>query len=90
MAEFEMCRLPKSVNIPYTDIEKNVHSNQLKVVLKSENIQVNDTIYIICRKGNDSQRAVKKLQEEYPYKFKDIIGGLHAYSKVIDARFPVY
>lgn len=47
----------------------------------------------MCRRGNDSQKAVKHLQEilnESNLEIKDIIGGIHAWSKKIDHTFPVY
>jgi adenylyltransferase/sulfurtransferase len=48
-------------------------------------------IYVICRLGNDSQRAVKYLKGLYDsIKIKDIIGGLEEYAVKIDPSFPRY
>lgn len=49
-------------------------------------------VVMICRRGNDSQRAVSHLKSEFPKlkKVKDIVGGLHAWGKKIDQKFPIY
>lgn len=50
-------------------------------------------VYLLCRRGNDSQRAVGLLQEwfsELPVTFLNVTGGLYAYSKYIDSNFPLY
>ena len=50
-------------------------------------------VYVVCRRGNDSQVAVQKLKNHFKsdsIQFKDITGGLHAWAKHIDTNFPVY
>jgi rhodanese-related sulfurtransferase len=53
------------------------------------------TVITICRRGNDSQRAVKELKK-YPQItkkvnwIKDVIGGLNEWSMKIDKTFPMY
>jgi len=50
-----------------------------------------DLVYVLCRLGNDSQLAVKFLQEKHGFtNTKDIVGGLEEWSKVIDPDFPMY
>lgn len=52
--------------------------------------------YVICRLGNDSQIAVQALKghgqasEAKDLVIKDIIGGLRAWTKQVDANFPMY
>jgi adenylyltransferase/sulfurtransferase len=46
-------------------------------------------VYVVCRLGNDSQLAVKIL-EEHGIRAKDIVGGLHEWSLRIDTDFPIY
>lgn len=51
------------------------------------------SVYILCRRGNDSQRAVKLLKESLDDKtnrIKDIIGGIHSWTHKIDSTFPIY
>ena len=57
-------------------------------------------LYIVCHHGNDSQLAVKLLQEKLlrrgesdndsSMRVKDIAGGLAEWSKVVDCKFPEY
>ena len=81
--QFNICALEGSINIPFDSFLKNVQDFKLK----------NDTsalpTYVICRRGNDSQLAVKILTQA-GIDAKDIIGGLVTWSKVVDATFPTY
>lgn len=48
---------------------------------------------MICRRGNDSQRAIAILKEKfrnYPVKYINVKGGLHGYAEQVDSKFPVY
>ncbi|XP_025834798.1 adenylyltransferase and sulfurtransferase MOCS3 isoform X2 [Agrilus planipennis] len=79
-AEFQMCHLPNSINIPYKNIVKGINLEALNEILTGVND--NEKVYFLCRRGNDSQRAVSLLKE----KFNDscaillsVAGGLNAY-----------
>ncbi len=52
---------------------------------------------VVCRRGNDSQLAVRKLKDQSDSLFgdvameiKDIVGGLTEWSNTIDETFPKY
>jgi len=52
-------------------------------------------VITICRRGNDSQRAVDELKKytEITDKvkwIKDVIGGLYEWSMQVDKNFPIY
>lgn len=52
-------------------------------------------VYVICKQGNDSQKAVRVLEkmsgsEVDAITIKDISGGLMAWAKTIDPTFPLY
>jgi len=52
-------------------------------------------VITICRRGNDSQRAVDELKKytELTDKvtwIKDVIGGLYEWSMQVDKNFPIY
>ncbi|KAG7201651.1 hypothetical protein KM043_004381 [Ampulex compressa] len=92
--EYQICHLKNSMNIPLKEIS---NANSLELIKDEiEKIQIgqnNSSVYVICRRGNDSQRAVKQLQELFEndsLQIKDIIGGMHAWSKEIDPTVPVY
>lgn len=47
-------------------------------------------LYVVCRRGNDSQRAVQYLCSRGFRAAQDIIGGLESWTKEIDPNFPSY
>ena len=47
-------------------------------------------IYVVCRRGNDSQRAVSRLREMGLTNAIDVVGGMEAWAKHIDPTFPLY
>ncbi|XP_055305180.1 adenylyltransferase and sulfurtransferase MOCS3 [Sitodiplosis mosellana] len=91
--EYEICQLNRSENYPikiFQD-ENSISRKALVDRIKGEKIP---QVYVICRRGNDSQIAAKKLIEELDEstatKVHDIIGGLHAWTHHIDTNFPKY
>lgn len=81
-SEFEICQLPNSLHISMENVMNNhgVH-----------NLESQDPIFVVCRRGNDSQKAVRHLKGLLKgIEIKDVIGGLHAWTKEIDSEFPIY
>lgn len=88
--ELEICSLPNCINIP------------LKTLNKAENIELIQTklsslatknVICVCRRGNDSQLAVRQLESSLSHlegHIKDIVGGLTAWAHRIDTSMPVY
>uniref|UniRef100_A0A6P7GXD9 Adenylyltransferase and sulfurtransferase MOCS3 homolog n=1 Tax=Diabrotica virgifera virgifera TaxID=50390 RepID=A0A6P7GXD9_DIAVI len=88
--EFKMCSLSHTLNYPYTKILKDTKEFQTFV---EDNIGTSNNVFILCRRGNDSQRAVCYIKDKMGDKdinFYNVKGGLHAYAKVIDPSFPIY
>ncbi|KAF9431059.1 Molybdenum cofactor synthesis protein 3 [Podila epigama] len=71
--QFDICSLPDSINIPLKDLPKEL--DQIRSVLGEEKSK---PIYVLCRRGNDSQPAARILQEAHVTsgEIKDIVGGL--------------
>ncbi|XP_053697996.1 adenylyltransferase and sulfurtransferase MOCS3 [Sabethes cyaneus] len=91
--QFDICQLPASVNIPINDIMKNRRIDDL--LDKASTVETTQLpVFVICRRGNDSQLAVQHLtpifKEHGLDPPKDIIGGLHAWTHNIDKCFPIY
>ncbi|CAH1964055.1 unnamed protein product [Acanthoscelides obtectus] len=89
--EYKMCSLPGTFNFPYSLIIKDCDKVRKFVESKVQD-GVTD-IYFLCRRGNDSQRAMLYMKENINFEavqYHNIKGGLHAYSKYIDPSFPVY
>lgn len=47
-------------------------------------------VYVVCRRGNDSQHVVELLREHGVSSAQDLVGGLTAWSKDVDESFPTY
>ncbi|KAI4503573.1 hypothetical protein M0802_000976 [Mischocyttarus mexicanus] len=92
--EFQICRLRNSINIPLYEIYKDNATKQIKSEIdKQDSGKTISKVYVLCRRGNDSQKAVKHLQKIFKdseINIKDIIGGIHAWSNKIDSTFPIY
>lgn len=90
--EYEICHLNQSENFPikiFTGLSNKKRQELLERV-KRENIP---NVYVICRRGNDSQIAADKLLNELKgleVEIYDVIGGLHAWTEHIDSFFPKY
>lgn len=92
--EYEICRLQDSINIPFTQLSKDHNLNLIRNnIEKAQEEHRPVDMYIMCRRGNDSQKAVqylKNLFTEDTLLIRDIIGGIHAWSNKIDPEFPKY
>lgn len=86
---FELCNLEGSVNIPISRFMS--HRGDEVPDWVSDTISSVGPIYVVCRVGNDSQIAAKKLKDmglgqERP--IKDIKGGLKAWKDTFDRSMP--
>ena len=62
------------------------------MILDTESVIV-FPVYVVCRRGNDSQLVVEKLRsllKDLPVVIKDLRGGLHAWASDVDPAFPQY
>ncbi|XP_004462248.1 adenylyltransferase and sulfurtransferase MOCS3 [Dasypus novemcinctus] len=99
--EVDICRLPHALHIPLKHLERR-HADSLKFLGEAIREGKQGTqgevlsIYVICKLGNDSQKAVKILQsltaaqELDCVAVQDIVGGLMAWAAKIDGTFPQY
>lgn len=76
--EYQICHLQNSINIPFTQLGKDcnlklINDNIKKV--REEHHSVD--LYLLCRRGNDSQKAAQYLKMRFTedtLKIRDIIG----------------
>ncbi|KAK5857179.1 hypothetical protein PBY51_010438 [Eleginops maclovinus] len=101
LVEVDICHLPTSLNIPLSSLEdrKSEHIQLLQERISQLKLQMEGDcrppVYIICKLGNDSQKAVQVMEkmsgsEVESITVKDISGGLMAWAKRIDPTFPQY
>lgn len=90
--EFEICKLDDSINIPIKEFLGQTLGASAQALI--DKAKANQTpIYVVCRRGNDSQIAAARLQKlltDSNIDVKDITGGLHAWTKNVDPEFPIY
>ena len=86
--QFDICRLDNSTNIPLPEILNGRANDLIKKTCIGKK-----RVYLICRRGNDSQVAVDRLvKDDFMSDFivKDVKGGLTSWAKRIDPDFPIY
>ncbi|KAL1540969.1 Adenylyltransferase and sulfurtransferase MOCS3 [Salvia divinorum] len=94
---YKITSLPKSLNIPLESLEGRLseiatafeREEESNTTATGEASRV-PSLFVICRRGNDSQRAVELLHKKgFPFAM-DIIGGLESWSQDVDPKFPIY
>ncbi|XP_052869611.1 adenylyltransferase and sulfurtransferase MOCS3 [Anopheles cruzii] len=91
--QYEMCQLPGTpINIPIEDILHDRRTDEIIAQVQATGDSL--PVYVVCRRGNDSQLAVRHLEPLFKERNlpppRDLIGGLHAWTKTIDPAFPIY
>ncbi|XAR67422.1 Molybdopterin-synthase adenylyltransferase [Bertholletia excelsa] len=84
---FKIASLPKSLNIPLSNLEARL-AEITSAVRKEGDSEA--SLYVVCRRGNDSQRAVDYLHKMGFTSAKDLIGGLESWAQDVDPKFPTY
>jgi adenylyltransferase/sulfurtransferase len=103
--QFELCNIDGSRNIPFSAVSA-VRTNTINdnygpmepeepVWVQELRQQPDKPIFVVCRLGNDSQMAVRKMKElgldNGGKRFiGDIRGGLRAWKESVDQEFPDY
>lgn len=102
--QFDLCHLFGSINIPFSRLTTGHDAPELMAELRSslkgdsqseESTGGGDPILVVCRLGNDSQVAVRKLKElgfddGGKTWIGDVRGGLKAWRQDVDPTFPDY
>ncbi|GMY31154.1 adenylyltransferase and sulfurtransferase MOCS3 [Fagus crenata] len=88
---FKIVSLPNSLNIPLPGLEAGLP--EISSALKKEEERkgsLDAKLYVICRRGNDSQRAAQYLHKMGFTSARDIVGGLESWAHDVDPNFPTY
>ncbi|KAE8734004.1 Adenylyltransferase and sulfurtransferase MOCS3 [Hibiscus syriacus] len=87
---YKIVSLPNSLNIPLTSLEARLPEISSALKEQEEGSGSGANLYVICRRGNDSQRAVECLRNMGFDLAKDIVGGLESWATDVDPNFPMY
>jgi adenylyltransferase/sulfurtransferase len=83
--QYSICSLKNSINIPLKELASKLETLKLEY----QKYFTENSIYLICRRGNDSQKGAEILINNGVHP-KHITGGLLAWSKQVDSEFPIY
>ena len=81
--QYDICALPNSIHIPYAQLPARLEE-------LTSRIQDDVDVFFLCRRGNDSQLAVRLFNDKTEFFARDIIGGLTTWALTIDSSFPIY
>ena len=88
--QFAICHLPGAINTPWKVFDKHVDTIKERISSSNNERDEEAVLYVVCRRGNDSQRAVARLRELGFKGAIDMVGGMEAWGKEIDGTFPIY
>ncbi|CAM6019468.1 unnamed protein product [Sphagnum balticum] len=87
--EYAIAALPSSLNIPFSLLSQQwdaiVAAAEVTTSLGVKSLPV----YVICRRGNDSQAAVNELRS-FGLSAYDITGGFQSWVQDVDPNFPFF
>ena len=86
--EFDFAHLPGSVTLPMEDLEEAASGGEGAGL--GAYVDNGKDVLVVCRRGNDSQVAVRRLEEAGVANAFDVEGGLQSWSKTVDPTFPLY
>ena len=93
--ELHIAQFTDSFHLPMDRLLYSNNDERLREELRAK-IEKDQHIVIVCRRGNDSQVAVRRLKELFAdidnidEKIKDLEGGFQAWHTDIDPTFPLY
>ncbi|CAA0842446.1 Adenylyltransferase and sulfurtransferase MOCS3 [Striga hermonthica] len=92
---YQITSLSNSLNIPLANLKERISEISVALAKEKEKNKNGDSsreasLYVICRRGNDSQMAVELLREMGFAFAKDIVGGLESWAHDVDPQFPMY
>ena len=93
--ELRIGQFENTFHLPMDRLLYSQNDEQLRQELRT-NLENNQQIVVVCRRGNDSQIAVRRLKEllsdieNIDEKIKDLEGGFQAWHTDIDSSFPLY
>ena len=100
--QYDICHLEDSLNIPlstlcsHNDGDETVDVNSIfQQLIDGDPKRQDRPVYFVCRFGNDSQIAVRKMRDSLGFMstgriVQDIVGGLAAWRREVDPGFPEY
>lgn len=83
--QFGICALKGSVNVPFESWYGDELPEKVKEVVAEAREKEDIPVYLLCRFGNDSQLAAKRVLAKAgleEYRVKDVVGGTNEWAKI--------
>lgn len=80
--QYAICRLPGAASLPWARFAE--HEPRLP------DLAAGGPIVVMCRRGNDSQRALQHLRQLGYTDAVDVVGGIEAWARDVDPGYPLY
>uniref|UniRef100_A0A0E0K6H5 Adenylyltransferase and sulfurtransferase MOCS3 n=1 Tax=Oryza punctata TaxID=4537 RepID=A0A0E0K6H5_ORYPU len=92
---FQIASIAHSINVPLSLLEEKLpllrdSAREVAVAAAVETTSRHCPVYVICRRGNDSQAAVQILRENGFLYASDVAGGFESWAKEVDPSFLLY
>ena len=90
--QYDICSLEDSINVPFPRIPTAYKNGETPAWLPQD-LSPSAPIYVLCRRGNDSQVVARSLLDAglaARREIKDVEGGLNAWKKQVDHDWPEY
>lgn len=86
--QYNIASLPDSLNVPFDKLPEKLDTVRSAAKKRAPDGGENVPVYVICRRGNDSQQAVQVLRSAGFSPVYDIAGGLQSWAQEVDPTFP--
>ncbi|KAG0555941.1 hypothetical protein KC19_11G014500 [Ceratodon purpureus] len=86
--QYIIASLPNSLNVPFDKLPEQLDTVRGAAKKHAPDGGENVPLYVICRRGNDSQQAVQVLRSAGFNSVYDITGGLQSWVQEVDPTFP--
>uniref|UniRef100_A0A0D9YZT7 Adenylyltransferase and sulfurtransferase MOCS3 n=1 Tax=Oryza glumipatula TaxID=40148 RepID=A0A0D9YZT7_9ORYZ len=89
---FQIASMAHSINVPLSLLEEKLPllRDSAREVSSRRDGRQHCPVYVICRRGNDSQVAVQILRENGFLYASDVAGGFESWAKEVDPSFLLY
>uniref|UniRef100_A0A0D9VMB4 Adenylyltransferase and sulfurtransferase MOCS3 n=1 Tax=Leersia perrieri TaxID=77586 RepID=A0A0D9VMB4_9ORYZ len=92
---FQIASIAHSINVPLSLLEEKLPllrdaTKEMAETSGKNSGQQHCPVYVMCRRGNDSQVALQILRENGFLYTSDVTGGFESWAKEVDPSFPLY
>ncbi|KDD72613.1 hypothetical protein H632_c3122p0, partial [Helicosporidium sp. ATCC 50920] len=88
--QFAIGHLPGALSAPYASFDRDLGELCARLEALPAGAEGRPRIVVVCRRGNDSQRALVRLKEAGIWGAVDLVGGMEGWATNVDKSYPLY